>query len=369
MTAWGDSDEFSRDSPGTLQPPTPVAMLAPYPCTSNGENMAASASTDFLAAVTKGLPYVPIPLASLRLDTRANFDLYLRARPDEPAVLYAERNVPFGEEARRRLLENKVDTLYIEASEITTYRRYLERHLPAILSDPEVRIEEKSRILYTSAQGLLKDVLDNPRLDGGMERTKDIVKNTVQFLFNERAALRHLIQTASLDYYIYTHSVNGCVYAVALAQRALRLPAGQLHELGYGALLRDVGMAEVDPEIVNNQGRLTVTQFDVLRQHPLNGEKLLRAAGGFSSATLSIVRHHHERLDGKGYPDGLAGDQIAPPVRICIIADVFDALTTHRPYRKAMTSFEALQLMSADMRRELDPELLKAFIDLMGHPD
>ena len=87
-----------------------------------------------------------------------------------------------------------------------------------------------------------------------------------------------------------------------------------------------------------------------------------------SDLGLDIVRHHHEKMDGTGYPDGLLGEEIKPYSRICTIADVFDALTTNRSYRKPFSTFEALKLMRNEMRDEIDMDFLRVFIELMGNP-
>ena len=313
--------------------------------------------------------YLPIPIASLRLDSITNFDLYYQVRPDEPVVLYAERNIPFTDESRVRLLDNKIEYLYVSSKQEGQYRRYLEDNLSAILSDNSVDVESKTEILYFSAHGLMQEIFDNPSLDGGLERGAELVDNTVKFMRSERSAIRHLIETAATDYHTYTHSVNGCVLGIALAHRIGYEIRTQVRDFGRGALLRDIGITKLDPAIRDNPGKLTVSQYEQIKQHPIMGERMLRELGEGSPIALDLVRHHHERMDGTGYPDRLHGDEIAPIVRILTIADVFDSLTTRRPYQRRLGTFDALQLMSYDMQGELDPDFLRAFIAMMGNPE
>lgn len=331
--------------------------------------MSQTLTESFRAALASGQPFFPIHISSLRLDTVTNFDLYLRVRPDEPHVLYAKRDVPFTDAARNRLLDNRIDCLYISSHQENEYRRYLESHLKDLVSDSSIPPLEKSEILYMSAQGLVKSVLEQPELEDGIERTQQVVGSTVDFLLSQRSALRYMVETASRDYLTYTHAVNGCVYSVALAQRSGLAHSGMLNDFGSGVLLRDLGMSQLDESIAEGEGELTLLQYEIMKQHPVLGEQLLREIGGLSDAALQIVRHHHEKLNGTGYPDGLRGDEITPLMRICTISDVFDALTTNRPYRKALTSYEALKLMGTEMRDEIDPELFKAFVNMMGNPD
>ncbi len=314
-------------------------------------------------------PFVAINIASLRLDTTTGFDLYIRVRPNDPLVLYARANVPFSDKARKRLIQSKVERLYIDEGQETQYRRYLASNLSAILADPAISTENKAEILHTSAQGLVREILDDPRIEGGIDRTKEVMRNTIGFLFGQKGAVRQMIVGASYDYYMYTHSVNGCVFAIALAQRTIVRDKRKLQDLGNGVLLRDIGMAQLSAALVDKPGTLDAHEFDMLRQHPILGEQILFEQGGLSSDALGVVRHHHEKLDGTGYPDGISGRKISPFIRACTIADIFDALTTRRPQRRAMSSFDALRLMKNEMQKELDQDLLLAFIHLLGHPD
>lgn len=331
--------------------------------------MSSSLATGFLAAIREGEAYIPIQVSSLRLDLVTGFDIYLEPRPGDPMVLYARRNVKFTEDARKRLEDNRVDTVHIDAQQENLYRLYLERNLPYLLEDPKLSVADKSELLYTSAQGLVRDVIDDPEVEGGVTRSKDLVQHTVELLMAERTSLRHLIETASFDYYSYTHSVNVCVYSVALANRVGVSTDRVLKDFGNGVLLRDVGLSQIDPAIVRHRGKLSPEQYEEMKQHPVLGEDILSSLGGLSENALDVVRHHHEKLNGKGYPDGLTGNENRPLVRICTIADIFDALTTSRTHKKAVKSFDALQMMGNELRHEVDQDYLKAFIEMMGNPE
>lgn len=332
--------------------------------------MAVSIADQFLTAVQESHDFIPIHVASLRVDSVTGFDLYLQVRPDEPVVLYAERNTPFTEASRRRLVDNRVEQLFISGEQQDEYRRYLETNLVDILQDSEVETESKCEILYASAHGLMRDVYADPSTGGGLLRSRDLAYCTIGLLHHQRPALRHLIETAAADYDLCSHAVNGFVLGIGLAMRAGLGSAKELGEFGTGALLRDVGMTQIPESVRDNPGKLTVSQFEQLKRHPEMGEQILRQLGGANnSLAANLVRHHHEKYDGTGYPDRLAGTAIHPLVRVLTIADVFDALTTNRAHKPAMTTFEALRLMRTQMRNEFDPDLLNIFIRMMGNPD
>jgi putative two-component system response regulator len=152
-------------------------------------------------------------------------------------------------------------------------------------------------------------------------------------------------------------------YATSLG-RQLNLDAADLVALHRGAFLHDIGKIAIPDRVLLKKGRLTRKEYDLMKQHPVIGDGLCRTVRSFE-AVRPIVRHHHERLDGRGYPDGLAGDDIPLLAQIVSIVDVFDALTTDRPYRKALPAATAYQMMQ-DIARDgwCRDELLTAFIDL-----
>lgn len=323
----------------------------------------------FLTAIQEKRDFIPIHIESLRLDSITGFDLYIQANPDEPVVLYAHHRVAFTEESRLRLAQNQVEYLLISSEQEGEYRKYLENNLSAVLSDPTIGLESKTEILYTSAHGLMRDLFERPHLQGGMLRSRELVRNTVDFVRSHRSALRHLLETAATDYQTYTHSVNGFVLGVALARRVGLDDPAHLGEFGVGALLRDIGMTRIDLAIREKPGKLTVSEYEVVKEHPIFSEEMVRGLGETSDIALDIARHHHEKVDGSGYPDGLGGDEVAPLSRVIAIADVFDALTITRAYQAPLGSFEALQLMRTQMKDELDAEYLRAFIGMMGDPE
>ncbi len=328
--------------------------------------MPSSSSANPLGLVGTRESHVPVCLRSLRVDSIADFDIYIQLGPDEPFALYCERNLPFTDDARQRLIDNNVEQVYISAKQQREYGRYIENHLSEILEDDTIPVMEKSEILYTSAYAVVEDLLTTPDMEEGLQRTKEIVRHTVSSMFTNRIKLAHFLNVISFDYYIYTHSVNVTAYSVALAQRVGYTDPASLRELANGALVHDVGKSKIDPEILHWKGKLTQAQWDILKQHPRYGYEMLRDTNCLGEIALDIVLHHHEKLHGGGYPDDLKGDMISPFVRMVTISDIFDALTTERSFQRASSSFQALNLMRVEMAADLDPRLLRAFVSMMG---
>jgi putative two-component system response regulator len=152
-------------------------------------------------------------------------------------------------------------------------------------------------------------------------------------------------------------------YAITLG-RHLNLDQADLDALCRGAFLHDVGKIAIPDRVLLKKGKLTRKEYELMKRHPVVGDDLCRTVRSFD-AVRPIVRHHHERLDGKGYPDGLAGDRIPLLAQIVSIVDVFDALTTDRPYRKALPTATAYRIMRDEARGGWCPEdMVAAFIGL-----
>ncbi|TMG47303.1 MAG: HD-GYP domain-containing protein [Chloroflexi bacterium] len=151
-------------------------------------------------------------------------------------------------------------------------------------------------------------------------------------------------------------------YVEAIAQR-LGLPADLVEEFGYSSVMHDVGKIHTPDHILQSEHHLTDEQFGVIKQHCIDGEKMLGEARFFETAR-AIAREHHERWDGRGYPDGKKGEEISLAARIVSVADVFDALTSKRPYKDAWSADAGLKAIEKDAGERFDPEVVSAFVAL-----
>lgn len=310
----------------------------------------------------------PIPLASLVADSIADFDIYVRLQGAEYPVLFRAKTLPITTEVLHRLADNRHESILIPTSQGKEYALYLEQHLEAVLTDETVPVVERSQVLYSTAHTMVENIIANPESTEMMKSSKDLVASTAGFLLREKSAFEHLVGLVSYDYYTYTHSVNVFVYSFSLAHRVGLADQKTLIEFGEGTLLHDIGKSAIDPKILRAKGKLTDDQWNAMRKHPVTGFDMLKEHGLFGDLALEVTRHHHEKLRGGGYPDNVTANRLDPLVRVSTIADVFDALTTRRSYKGAMSSYRALKLMNDEMGADLDTDLFKAFVELMGNP-
>ncbi len=307
--------------------------------------------------------FIPIQLDSIRIDSVLNFDLYLNINRN--LVLYRSADLPFTDRTRQKLLENSVDKVYITSESKHKYQLYIEKNLNKIIHDPLIPELKKAGILYETSTNLVKDVLNKPTYGENIKRSKELVGNTVNYILKGQQAFHSLMKISSFDYYTYTHSVNVCTFAIALAQQMGFHDTDFLFELGVGALLHDVGKSKISHRILNKKSALNSIEFEIMKKHPKWGDDLMRETDEIPEEALYPILQHHERGDRSGYPNGIGLNEMHIFSKIVAIADSFDAMTTERVYQRALDTFPALKVMLS-IKGAYDEDAMKAFVTLMG---
>lgn len=225
---------------------------------------------------------------------------------------------------------------------------------------------EQAARLRARAMQVTRRIFSEARL-GNAVRADDctqLVDDVVDSLNRHPDALVSLLRLKSADEYTYLHSVAVCALMVGLAHQ-LGLDDSQTREAGMAGMLHDLGKAAMPQEILNKPGQLTAAEFEIIKQHPVRGEEILRAGAQVSEATLDVCRHHHERFDGKGYPDCLDGSRLSLVARMGAICDVYDAVTSDRPYKNAWDPAHALSQM-ATWSGHFDVTVFRSFVKCVG---
>ena len=161
------------------------------------------------------------------------------------------------------------------------------------------------------------------------------------------------------------HSVAVCALMVALSHH-LNLDEDQTHEAGLAGLLHDLGKASMPSEVLLKPGKLTVEEFDIMKSHPAEGHRLLLESGFEGAVPLDVVLHHHERVDGSGYPHGLKGDQISIYSKMGAVCDVYDAITSNRPYKAGWEPADSIKRMGEWCEAQYDKDVFQAFVSSVG---
>lgn len=308
--------------------------------------------------------FIPLPLDQLSINDIMDVELYIKMEGN--FVKYREPGIPFDEEVKTRLTENNHTFVYYRAEDAQRLSPYLEKNLKFTINRPDASERQKAGVLYTTSVHLIRELITDPSTPEAIKGCQEVANYTVDYISSNPNALANIIALASKDYYTYTHSVNVMCYSIALAQK-MKFPSGQpMVELAQSALFHDVGKSFIDWSITNKSGPLDPGEFAIMKLHPEFGYNALQKGGEVPDYTLYGVRHHHEKLNGKGYPLGLIAQQIDLGIRILTLADMYDALSTRRVYRDAYTSYQALQTIKASVGEEIDEKVFETFVKMLG---
>jgi HD-GYP domain-containing protein (c-di-GMP phosphodiesterase class II) len=220
--------------------------------------------------------------------------------------------------------------------------------------DPQRRFDRRDVELLVRLAALAEMALEQGRMRAQLEHTV-------------RAGVEALAAAVDArDHYTATHSEDVVGLATAVGRR-LGLDAVSLEQVALGARLHDVGKLGVPDAVLNHRGPLTAEQWDLMRLHPISGARIVARVPGLE-AIAAIVRSEHERWDGGGYPDGLAAEQIPLASRIILACDAYHAMTSDRPYRKALPADEAIDELVDCAGSQFDPQVIEALTDVLAGP-
>lgn len=196
------------------------------------------------------------------------------------------------------------------------------------------------------------------------EAAAPLVEEISNSVLRNPGALISLARLKTADDYTYMHSVAVCALMIALA-RQLKLDEDKVRAAGMAGLLHDLGKAMIPLEVLNKPGKLTDAEFALVKTHPEEGHKLLLAGHGVCSITRDVCLHHHEKLDGTGYPGRLAGENISLFAKMGAVCDVYDAVTSNRPYKAGWDPADSIKRM-AEWKGHFDPVVFQAFVKSLG---
>nr|MDW8081430.1 HD-GYP domain-containing protein [Candidatus Calescibacterium sp.] len=226
-----------------------------------------------------------------------------------------------------------------------------------VVSEP-LRIETRQRI-----QRMLHDTVRRLRRGSGVsyQEILKVLEEVLEEILDNPTTVFYLVQMQSRNDLIFQHSVNVAILSL-LTGKCLNLPKLQLRKLGLGALLHDLGKVRLPEELLLKERQLTEEEIKLIRMHPVWSKEMIQKNPEYDFLASVIALQHHERLDGSGYPYGLSGEEIHFLSRICACADVYDALTVDRPYRKRFSYAEALEYLMGNASRLFDLQVVTTMV-------
>jgi len=334
--------------------------------------------------------FLSIPPGAIVPGSLPRFKIYIRSSEGRYILWALEGNV-VTQEQLNKLSENGHEEVYISLDEEVKYEEYLENHLTEIVNNRTIGNDQKVDIISRVSTNIVRNSFEasaetsfvDKRI---VERVKKVVENVLSYIdqYNSLAALSKLL---GHDYQTYEHATKVFWLTIAFLCRnhdvieEVKKEAEDetyeeiIKQCGIAALLHDIGKAYIPKEILNKKGQLDELEWEKIKKHPLNGVAML-IDSDIPTFVKKAVLHHHENYDGTGYPFNIEGENISCLARIMRIIDVFDAMTSNRPYKKALSPKEVVKIMISHpyhkthrdngMRNCFDDNLLKKFIILLG---
>lgn len=263
------------------------------------------------------------------------------------------------------ILKNTTITQYIKEklSEIGINEIWVYQRQEKSQTSPDSVLEDL-KVQYSENVSLIKEVLTDLSAGKGFNKVEmsKIVSSISTTAKNTRSIIGCLNDMRYFDDYTYRHSVNVAFYSMLIAVW-MGMAEDEVKQVIQAGLLHDVGKMRVPNEVLNKKGPLTREEFEVIKKHPLYGYYMLEKITDMGQDVKESVLMHHERIDGSGYPSGRSGDSLSRSAKIVSVADVFDAITSDRIYKKRATPFEAFEIFKTTGLGSLDSDIINLFIN------
>jgi len=269
---------------------------------------------------------------------------------DEADTLVLEKGKPLTSDIIETLKLKQIKKIHY------TQESMLFKHPVSRTMISEVHLSKAINLLMDIEQMLKTNTKGIPT-----KEAKEIVSDLVSDIQDNRDAYLNLLELQSHDQYTYTHGVNVTTLSVLIASM-VNIPIEKIHELGIAALFHDIGKVMIPPSIIDKPTPLSPEEWKIIKQHPVYSYKILQAEAAFSESTLKLVLCHHENHQGGGYPLGIDHEKLPTLANIISLADVFDSMTSVRPYREAKTMDEAFAYIMEQSGKKFHPQLAQTFL-------
>tara|TARA_R110002049_G_scaffold50370_2_gene142966 strand:+ start:18522 stop:19439 length:918 start_codon:yes stop_codon:yes gene_type:complete len=287
-------------------------------------------------------------------------NLYQEEANSERLKLYRAAEYPLLMEDLQRLRARGIHRLFIPKESRRDYQEYLRKVAIHSSSDKTIPLSARAGALNEVVRDVLETAFAKDQTDTTVSAAEKLGQLATELVTQDEFTAGDLFRVLHHDYATFTHSANVAFYAGMLAAR-LGHTDDEIQQITTGGLLHDLGKLEIDEAILCKPGKLDEHEFRKIRQHPLLGFRKLACRDDLCEGQLMMVYQHHERLDGKGYPVGNVGDELHPWAKLCAVVDVFEALTSQRPYRKPMPRSKAIEVLDRDSGTAFDPEVLQCW--------
>lgn len=289
------------------------------------------------------------------------FDL-LTVDKSEMLSVFCPANSEINSLQREDLIRKK-QKFFIKISEFEQYLEYIFDRVERVVASQWVDTQVKANLLYEIGKRLVQKIHQDPLNKAHTEQFGRFVKSLIDMMLHSNEAVAHLIYLSSATPYKLSHSFNTSTFCMLLGQKIFGNNRKKLWLLGMGGVLLDIGMTRIDPAIINKKGKLTAPELEIVKQHTIISQRIIERLK-LHPEIYAMAKYHHERFDGSGYPQGTKGEEIPVYARIAAVADVYDALTSDRAYKKQANNLTALREMY-ELREGFEPAILDALTEIV----
>jgi HD-GYP domain-containing protein (c-di-GMP phosphodiesterase class II) len=316
-------------------------------------------------------PYLPILLKVLMAKERLTFPVHLKVSEGDQGEIKYLPYLEEGEILQRSWMESLervgIERLYFHERDLDRVLAYLNNHLLLTSADPK-HYKDKFCILREHLNMSLVRAFENPHLGANVKVAKKSLANLAKFMGKKDFPWKLVWEMLHRDYTLYNHSVNLSLIGMAF-MGFLGKPGRDCLLVGLAGLFHDLGLTHLKGEIVNKAEPLEAEEWEILKRHPTLSFRLLKNNPEVPVDVLRLILEHHENADGSGYPQGLSLQRQHPYSKILFILEIYDGLTTFRPYRPAHTPFAALKILQEQEGARgpaCEPQAMKRFIQFLA---
>lgn len=315
--------------------------------------------------------YKPIDISFLKLGDTIEFDCYVQRFKDFVIIISAGTILS---EKHLKLLSNS-DRHYVKYDQHELYAKLLPTEQKLVIQkmitleeleadgiELYTELEEKLEVLYSSLTQMMYGYFDHD-MDIYLPYLEALLQQYVLIIKKDTLAYKTIMNTMCKKDNHAVHSVNVALLCLGLANY-FNYSISQMKMLAKAALLHDVGEKEIDKAIFEKNTKLNAVEDAQMKTHPVLGYQIVHAMGVFDRALLDAVHHHHEYLDGSGYPDGLRGQRISDFAQMITVCDIFDGMTSYRSYRNKKSAITALKAIKTEYKERIRPKFTEGMIKL-----
>ncbi|MDD5286967.1 MAG: HD domain-containing protein [Desulfuromonadaceae bacterium] len=280
-------------------------------------------------------------------------------------VLYKDPHRMFTDVDYRRLERSSTEFLYVRSGDMEAINEFMESSLAETLARDDLSGIAKGRTLYQTSLNCVIDMFESPESAANLQRCRKIVQHILNHVATDAPVLESLKTVIDHNFYIFAHAVQVAALSLLMHERLFELAPDEMNDVGVGSLMHDYGMTYITNELLDKNDALSEIEYHKVKQHTQKGYEHLKRSGNYSDIVLNIVRYHHERYDGNGYPTGIKGDEIPRSGQVTAICNVYSALIMNRPHRKAHSHADAIKIMHEESQKgAFNPELFNYFVQI-----